>query len=208
MHTKALAEKAYWPSLVFLVGFILFILAVLFLPPSLVVVLFFLSLPAIILFASQASPSCPSCGRRFAAKVLETKEGEALRIRFHEGEPPASDAIRSAYASKLDLDENEVFVQMTDANTARITLPKDALRKVFTSETDSTIWGPEGTGPARGWCTRMAQAQERAERRKKHLERTFSELWRPTKEGDATLIRFGCKSCEHTWTSLRVSSGD
>lgn len=157
----------------------------------------------------RESRRCPSCGRRSTAKVLERKMVDAFQIHFHDGESPASDAIRSTFASKLDLDENDVFVSgkydsSWNGTVARVVLPKYVLPKKFMSVRDPTIWGPEGTGPALGWCARMAQAQERSERRGKHLERTFSELWRPTKEGDAALIRFGCKRCEHTWTQLRV----
>ena len=170
--------------------------------------LFVLGIIGAILYMRE-SRSCPSCGQRSTATVLERKMVEAFQIHFHEGEPPASDAIRSTFASKLDLDENDIFVSgryhySWNGTAARVALPKDVLPKKFMSERDPTIWGPEGTGPARGWCARMAQAQERMERRRKRLETTFSELWRPTKKGDAALIRLECKRCKHTWTQLRT----
>ncbi len=165
------------------------------------------------------SRRCPSCGQGgFFPRKLLGKEGvDAFEIRFQEGEAPSSHAIRSTFAAKLDLDENDVFVDTmknrwtrTTARVARVALPKNALPIKVIPERAPTIWGPEGTGPARGWWARMAQAQERTERRLKHLERTFSELWSPKKVGDAAdLVRWECKACEHTWTELRVySAGD
>ena len=137
---------------------------------------------------------------------MQEEKVDVFKIRFQKGETPSSDAVRSAFAMKLDLDENVVFVQMRrDGTGAGVVLPKDVLSKKFLSERDRSIWGPEGTGPARGWCERMAEAKELAEGRREYNKRTWSELWTPTKVGfDAAWITFRCKKCEHTWIELQI----
>ena len=210
-----MSEKTRWPVLVFALVFFLGLFGLIFLPlfvPATALPIigsFFLLSTGIILAVWIQSSTCPSCAQRFAVKVLERKAVDAFNIHFHEGELPASDAIRSTFTSKLHLEESDVSVEtLKNGTAARVVLPKNVLSKKLISERDPTIWGPDGTGPARGWCTRIALAQEREERRKKHFDRTFSELWRPTWAGDASLIRFACKKCEHTWTRLRIDSGD
>jgi hypothetical protein len=198
VQASRLAKETNWPlvsSVSFLVVAV-FIVVVLFILGEVIpnpkaplpIVGFFSFVFVLVLYYSITQ--CPSCGRRFAAKLLGEKGANAFQILFQEGEAPPLPALRSAVAAKLAIDENDVFVELKYDVGARVALSKNFIPFSLPAR-ELTIW-------------------ERNEIMK-WLERTLSELdfGMAMKVGDsAKLGRWECKTCGHTWTKLDVCYND